>query len=206
MKKEINKITLIIRKYSIEETLAIAEEANKYDCFNLEITTNTDDWQNIIKEVISKKYNNIIVGAGTVLNMDLLKKAIDSGSQFVLAPIKMDKKMLDYCTEKNVVSVPAAFSPSEIYEMYSNGADVVKLFPAVDLPARYIKDIMAPLGQVPIMVVGGINVENISEYFKYGAKYAGIGSGICNREELKAGDKHTLEDNLLELSRLAKTL
>lgn len=206
MKKEINKITLIIRKYSIEETLAIAEEANKYDCFNLEITTNTDNWQNIIKEVISKKYNNIIVGAGTVLNMDLLKEAIDSGSQFVLAPIKMDKKMLDYCTEKNVVSVPAAFSPSEIYEMYSNGADVVKLFPAVDLPARYIKDIMAPLGQIPIMVVGGINTENISEYFKYGAKYAGIGSGICNREELKAGDKHTLEDNLLKLSKLAKTL
>ena len=81
MKKEINKITLIIRKYSIEETLAIAEEANKYDCFNLEITTNTDNWQNIIKEVISKKYNNIIVGASTEKSRSVLENPDESENE-----------------------------------------------------------------------------------------------------------------------------
>ena len=111
MKKMINKITLIIRGYSLEETLIIAQEANKYDCFNLEITSNTDNWDKIIKAVIEEKLDNIVVGAGTILNMELLKKAIDVGSQFILSPIKMSKEMLDYCKQNDVISVPAAFSP-----------------------------------------------------------------------------------------------
>ena len=144
--KKINKITLILRGYTLDEARLIAEEANKYpNCFNLEITTNTVDWENIIRQLIAGNYENLIIGAGTVLNKELLEKAIDAGSQFVLSPICMDKQMLDYCKEKEVLSVPAAFSPSEIYEMYINGADVIKLFPAADLPARYIKYILAPL-------------------------------------------------------------
>lgn len=202
MKKQINKITLIIRGYTMEETLAIAKEANKYNCFNLEITTNTENWDGIIAEVIKRNYTNVIVGAGTVLNMDLLKRAVEVGAQFVLAPITMSKEMLDYCTEKDVVSVPAAFSPSEIYDMYRNGADVIKLFPAIDLPARYVKDISAPLGKIPLMVVGGVNAKNVKDFFDAGAMYAGIGSGICNKEELKKGDYSSVVENLELLSRL----
>lgn len=202
MKKMINKITLIIRGYSLEETLIIAQEANKYDCFNLEITSNTDNWDKIIKAVIEEKLDNIVVGAGTILNMELLKKAIDVGSQFVLSPIKMSKEMLDYCKQNDVISVPAAFSPSEIYEMYEAGADIIKLFPAVDLLPRYIKDISAPLGKIPLMVVGGIGVINLKDYFNAGAQYAGIGSGICNKEELKQGNKQSVVNNLKILSEI----
>lgn len=206
MKKKINKITLILRKYTKEEALLIAKEANRYNCFNLEITTNTEDWEEIIRDIVSMHYENIVVGAGTVLDMDLLIKAIDAGSQFVLAPIMMSREMLKYCNERDVVSVPAAFTPSEIYEMYHSGADAVKLFPAIDLPERYIKDIMAPLGEIPIMVVGGVNSKNVENYFKNGAKYAGIGSGICNKDELKQGDYSSLKENLFSLSKLAEEL
>ena len=206
MKKEINKITLILRKYSREEIIAIAEEANRYDCFNLEITTNTPEWDKSISEVIERGLNNIAVGAGTVLDMELLKRAIDVGSQFVLSPITMTEEMLEYCREKEVVSVPAAFSPSEIYDMYRKGADIIKLFPAIDLPPRYIKDITAPLGNIPIMVVGGVNADNIREFFENGACSAGIGSGICDREQLKQGNYDSLKSNLLKLSQLANQL
>jgi 2-dehydro-3-deoxyphosphogluconate aldolase/(4S)-4-hydroxy-2-oxoglutarate aldolase len=200
---KINKITLILRKYTLEETILIAQEANKYNCFNLEITTNTDDWDKIIKEVVSRRFENIVVGAGTVLNMDLLKTAIDAGSQFVLSPVTMSKEMIDYCKQRGVMSVPAAFSPSEIYQMHEFGADAIKLFPAIDLPSRYIKDISAPLGQLPIMVVGGVNIKNVNEYFENGAQYAGIGSGICNKEELKQGNYQSLVENLKRLSAIS---
>lgn len=201
--KKINRITLILRKYSLEEALMIAEEANRYpDCFNLEITTNTEDWDKIVSEITGRHYENITVGAGTVLDMQLLKTAIDAGSQFVLAPVTMSKEMLDHCKEKDVLSVPAAFSPSEIYQMYRDGADVIKLFPAADLPERYIKDIKAPLGDIPIMVVGGVNADNVKKYFDAGAEYAGIGSGICDKEELRKGNKGSLVDNLKKLSTL----
>ena len=200
---KINKITLILRKHTLEETILIAQEANKYNCFNLEITTNTDDWDKIIKEVVSRRFENIVVGAGTVLNMDLLKTAIDAGSQFVLSPVTMSKEMIDYCKQRGVMSVPAAFSPSEIYQMHEFGADAIKLFPAIDLPSRYIKDISAPLGQLPIMVVGGVNIKNVNEYFENGAQYAGIGSGICNKEELKQGNYQSLVENLKRLSAIS---
>lgn len=204
MKKKINKITLIIRGYTLAETLMIAEEANNYGCFNLEITTNTDGWEEMIRAVISKNYENLIVGAGTVLDLELLEKAVAAGSEFVLAPIPMSKSMLDYCKDHDVISVPAAFSPGEIYEMKRNGADIIKLFPAIDLPPRYLKDIMAPLGELPIMVVGGINKNNAKDYFAMGAQYAGIGSGICNKEELREGNRNSLIENLRELAELAK--
>ena len=86
--------------------------------------------------------------------------------------------------------------------MYEGGADIIKLFPAVDLPPRYIKDISAPLGKIPLMVVGGIGVNNLKDYFNAGAQYAGIGSGICNKEELKQGNKQSVVNNLKILSEI----
>lgn len=202
MKKTINKITIILRGYTTEQVVLIAEEASKYNCFNLEITTNSPNWTDSIRTVAAKNYDSLIVGAGTVMNKVHLEDAINAGAQFVLAPIMMSKEMLDICNDHDVVSVPAAFSPSEVYQQYINGADVIKLFPAIDLPVRYIKDICAPLGKLPIMVVGGVNAGNVKDYFAAGATYAGIGSGICDKEELKKGDIHSLRENLQILSAL----
>lgn len=116
----------------------------------------------------------------------------------------MTKSMLDYCKEHDVISVPAAFSPGEIYEMKIDGADIIKLFPAIDLPPRYLKDIMAPLGKLPIMVVGVIDKGNAKDYFAMGAQYMGIGSGICNKDEIRIGDRSSLKENLKGLAELAK--
>ena len=198
---KINKITLILRGYSLEECLLIADEANKYN-FNLEVTTNTENWEMIVATLLKKKYDNLVIGVGTVLDMDLLKKVINIGARFVLSPVMMTKEMIDYCKENDVKCVPSAFTPSEYLKMKRYGADIIKLFPAIDLPNRYLKDIFGPLGKYPTMVVGGVSLTNVNDFFQQGATYAGIGSNICNKEDLKNKKLEPLKNNLLALSRL----
>lgn len=200
--KKINEITLILRGFSKEEALLIANEASKYNCFNLEITTNTPDWENIIKSLIEASFNNVPIGAGTVLNTELLNRAITAGAKFALSPIMMTKEMLEICNKQGIISVPSGFSPSEIWTMHANGADIIKVFPASRLSPKYISDVLAPLGQIPLMVVGGINSDNLLEYMKAGAVYSGIGSGFCSHQSLMSGDVAELQESLKELSRI----
>ena len=102
----------------------------------------------------------------------------------MLSPTMLDKKILDLCREKKIISVPGAFSPTEIKKSFEDGADIVKVFPAARLGSRYLSDLAAPLGKMPLMVVGGIGTGNIEEYFKAGASFAGIASGIFEREDI----------------------
>ena len=71
-----------------------------------------------------------------------------------MSPTVFEKRILDLCRERGVVSVPGAFSPSEIRQSFLDGADIVKIFPAGRLGSRYVSDIQAPLGKMPLMVVG----------------------------------------------------
>ena len=203
--KKINKITLILRGYSLEEAVLVAKEVSRFQCFNLEITTNTSGWEDIISELKRLEFANVPVGAGTVLDEGLLKRAINAGAEFALSPIMMTEQMLKICKENDLASVPSGFSPSEIWKMVQAGADIVKVFPAARLSPKYISDIQAPLGKIPLMVVGGINAQNINDYFVAGSEFAGIGSGICDRNKLKQGNLNDLRKNLSALSETAST-
>ena len=92
--KKINKITLILRGYSLEEAVLVAKEVSRFQCFNLEITTNTSGWEDIISELKRLEFANVPVGAGTVLDEGLLKRAINAGAEFALSPIMMTEQML----------------------------------------------------------------------------------------------------------------
>lgn len=83
--------------------------------------------------------------------------------------------------------------------MVEAGADIVKIFPAADLGPKYISDIQAPLGRMPLMVVGGINAGNVQEYFDAGATYAGIGSGIFDSRDVTEGNAQGLAESIKRL-------
>ena len=97
------------------------------------------------------------------------------------------------------ITVPAAFSPTEIQQMIDMGADIVKVFPAGQLGPDYIKAVQAPLGKLPLMVVGGVNVDNVQSYFDKGATYAGIGSGIFDPADIEACDAANLAASVRRL-------
>ncbi|MCM3512109.1 MULTISPECIES: bifunctional 4-hydroxy-2-oxoglutarate aldolase/2-dehydro-3-deoxy-phosphogluconate aldolase [Bacilli] len=180
------KITVILRGYNYEQVNAVMSVLNDSDKkYAVEITLNSPDVFTTITK-ISKSYGNkFLIGAGTVLNFESAQQAIDAGAQFILSPIKLEKEVLDFCKQKNVLTVPAAMTPSEVYELQSNGADIVKVFPAKTVGSKFFNDIQAPLGKLSLMAVGGVSSTNVNEFLDNGASYVGIASGIFEKQDIE---------------------
>lgn len=181
--EEISKVTIILRGYNYEQVRTVVEALSKSKINSVEITLNRDDSKEIIKRIAAEYKDRMIVGAGTVTTKQDLIDVINAGAKFVLSPVVWSKEMFNICKENKVVSVPGAYSPSEIYQSFQDGADIVKVFPACTVTPRFFKDIMAPLGHLKLMAVGGVNEKNVAEFFANGVDYAGIGS-LFNKEDV----------------------
>lgn len=192
------EITIIMRGKSYEEirnvAIAVQNISGERD-FAIEITENSPDAFGSIEKLVSE-FPNVFVGAGTIMTLANAKKAVESGAKFILSPVTLTKEILDFCKENKVITVPAAFSPSEVYELSVNGADYIKVFPATSVGAKFFKDIQGPLGELDLMAVGGISIENIDEFKNYGVKYFGIGTNMFNSKDVIEGNIAELELSL----------
>lgn len=199
--KNFSKVTVILRGYSYEQTKTVMEALVQSNIRAVEITLNTEGALETI-EKISKEYGDrVSIGAGTVKNIDDAKKAIKAGAKFILTPIVVSKDVIDECKRYNVKSVIGAMSPTEVWWCYENGADIVKIFPARACGSNYIKDIKAPLGNIKVMAVGGVSVQNAKEFLQNGADYLGIGSSLFNKEDVDSKNIEALVNTLKELEK-----
>ena len=186
-----------MRGYSYEQAEAILVAMKGYEKqFAVEMTLNTDDALNHIKKLNAKFGDQIFIGAGTVRTLEEAEKAVEVGAKFLLGPHVFTNEMLKFANENQVLAVPAAMTPSEINDMISNGADIVKVFPAAVVTPRFFKDVQAPLGKIPLMGVGGISKKNAKEFFSSGASYLGIGSGMFEKKDLEELNVKSLAQSL----------
>lgn len=190
------RVTFILRGYTQEESKLIAQELENIGNFAIEVTLNTPGAFEIIETLVNMKLENTIIGAGTVCTIDELKEAHQRGASFALSPIMMSEEMLTYCKKNKILSVPGALSPTEIMTMFYLGADIVKVFPASTLGPSYFKALTGPLGKIPLMAVGGVTLKNAKDYFQNNCDFIGIGSGFCDKEDLKNGDFEVLQKNI----------
>lgn len=182
------RVTCILRGFTAQETDRILEILCKSKIRSVEIAYNTPDASRILRDSIQKYGDRILFGAGTVTCKEALQDVVDAGVNFVLSPVTFTCEMLQYCREKSVVSVPGAFSPSEVAAQFACGADIVKIFPAITVGPSYFKQLSGPMGHQRLMAVGGVNAENAEEFMMAGADYLGIGSGMFRREDVAAQD------------------
>ena len=194
--KNFPKVIVILRGYSYSQIRTVVKNLVGTKLQAVEITMNTPDAANIIGKISHEFGDSIKVGAGTVTTYEEAEAVIKEGAAFILSPVMLSQKIIDLCRENNVVSVPAAFSPTEIKTLLDRKADIVKLFPAGRLSSKYISDVQSPLGKFPVMVVGGINADNVNEYFKAGADFAGIGSGIFNKQDILSENEEGLRSSI----------
>jgi 2-dehydro-3-deoxyphosphogluconate aldolase/(4S)-4-hydroxy-2-oxoglutarate aldolase len=96
--------------------------------------------------------------------------------------------------KKDIPVFPGAYTPTEIYKAWSLGADMIKVFPATQLGATFIKDVLAPLPQVKLVPTGGVSLENFPEFLRAGAKGLGMGSTLFPQKLIKSKNWHELED------------
>ncbi|MBM6837806.1 bifunctional 4-hydroxy-2-oxoglutarate aldolase/2-dehydro-3-deoxy-phosphogluconate aldolase [Clostridium saudiense] len=199
--KNFSKVTVILRGYTYQQTKTVIEALIQTNIRAVEITLNTPGSIETI-ERISKEFGDLInVGAGTIKDLNDAKKAIKAGANFILTPIVVDKEVIDECKKNNVKTVIGAMTPTEVWTCYKNGADIVKVFPAIDCGTRYVKDIKAPLGNIPIMAVGGISAENAREFLENGADYLGVGSSLFKKEDVDSKNIEALVRALKELEK-----
>ena len=175
-----HKIIAIIRGAQPTDVLPIVQALVEGGIKAVEITLNSKDAIRLINEVSNHLQDKMLVGAGTVLDAASATKAIEAGAQFIISP-SVDIETIELTKQKGKVSIPGAFTATEIVTAYKAGADLIKVFPASS--PQYIKDLMAPLSHIPMMPTGGINLENIKDFKKAGAVAFGIGSSLVDTKQ-----------------------
>jgi 2-dehydro-3-deoxyphosphogluconate aldolase/(4S)-4-hydroxy-2-oxoglutarate aldolase len=145
----------------------------------LEVTMTVPGAVELIAEIAPQLPAGFLVGAGTVLDAPTAKRVIAAGAQFVVSPV-FSRQVIDECHDADIAVMPGCFSPTEIYEAWTVGADVVKVFPATALGPTFFKDIRAPLPQLKLMPTGGVSIENAGDWIRAGAVAIGIGSALLD--------------------------
>ena len=173
------KIVAILRGMQSKDVLNIVNALNDGGVKIVEVTLNSKDALSVIENLTHTLGDKILIGAGTVLTITDAKNAITAGAKFLISP-SLNIDVIKTAKSAGLVSIPGAFTPTEILTAFANGADIVKIFPALN--SDYIKNILAPLNHIPVMPTGGINLENIREFNKTGAVAFGIGSSLVNNK------------------------
>ncbi len=175
-----NKIVAIVRGLPPGNLLDVAEALYAGGIRVLEITMNSEQPLAGIRRVSDVFGDRMAIGAGTVLDARMAADAVAAGATFVLSPI-VAPDVIDEAKRLGVVSIPGAYTPTEIHAAYARGADIIKVFPAAS-PA-YLKDIAGPLPQIPLLPTGGITPQNIRDFKAAGAVGFGIGTALVDSKQ-----------------------
>lgn len=177
----VHKIVAILRGIQADDVLKIAGALCDGGVKIIEVTLNSPNALLVIEQLNSAYGNQLLVGAGTVLDVSDAKAAMAAGAKFLISP-NVDIAVIKAAKNAGILSIPGAFTPTEIVTAHNNGADIVKVFPAPD--AAYIKNILAPLNHIKLMPTGGINLTNIKSFKDAGATAFGIGSSLVNNQSI----------------------
>jgi 2-dehydro-3-deoxyphosphogluconate aldolase/(4S)-4-hydroxy-2-oxoglutarate aldolase len=177
----------VVRAPSPEDALRAIDAICEGGVTVLEITMTVPGAIGVIEAAAANRGQDVIVGAGTVLDAETAAQVIDAGAQFIVSPVYR-RSLIEACHARGVAVTPGCFTPTEILEAWDAGADLVKVFPATALGPGYIKDVRAPLPQVKLMPTGGVTVENAGEWIKAGAAAVGVGSALLDTKAIETGD------------------
>lgn len=175
-----HKIIAIIRGAEPDDVLPVAHALFEGGVRAVEITLNSADALQLINTVSKILKDKMLVGAGTVLDASSALEAIEAGAQFIISP-SVDVETIQITKQNGIVSIPGAFTATEIVTAYKAGADLIKVFPASN--PQYIRDLMGPLSHIPMMPTGGVNLENIRDFKNSGGVAFGIGSSLVNTKQ-----------------------
>lgn len=173
-----HQIIAIIRGAEPDDILEIVDALKSGGIYTLEITVNSPKAIPLIERLSGKYGSELLIGAGTVLDTETARAAILAGAKFIISPTT-DLPTITLTRRYGCVSIPGAFTPTEILHAFEYGGEIIKVFPA-SLGAGYLKEIQGPLRQIPLMPTGGVNIENIREFKNAGAVAFGIGSALVN--------------------------
>src|SRR5215212_4597680 len=187
-------VIAVIRAPSKEVLIDIAQALLAGGAPGIEVTMSTPKAIAGIEILADQLGDKCVVGVGTVLDAATAADAIHAGAQFVVSPA-FDPEIVATTKRYGKISVPGAFTPTEIVRAWTAGADVVKVFPSTALGPGYFKDVLAPLPQIKLTPTGGVDVKNAGEWIKAGAVFVGAGSSLVSKDAMAKGDWQSIQNN-----------
>jgi 2-dehydro-3-deoxyphosphogluconate aldolase/(4S)-4-hydroxy-2-oxoglutarate aldolase len=180
------KLVPVVKIEQVEAALALGQALVAGGLPLAEITFRTEAAAEAIR-ILSDRLPEMLVGAGTVLTIDQVKKAVAAGAKFIVAP-GFNPKVVDYCLEIGIPVMPGVNSPTQIEMGLERGLEVLKFFPAeASGGLRLLKAMAEPYGGVKFMPTGGINTANLLEYLAFNRVLACGGTWIAKTELISAG-------------------
>ena len=170
-----------------------------------EVTFRTDAAEESIR-IMSEKFPEMLVGAGTVLTIEQADCAVKAGAKFIVSP-GFDPEIVDYCIEKEIPVLPGVVTPSEAIQAVKKGLEVVKFFPAEQYGGvSTIKALAAPFTMLKFMPTGGVNVKNLKDYLGCSKIVCCGGSWMVRGELIKAGEFDKIAEMTKEAVELAHSI
>jgi len=185
----------VIRVSSAKEAIDVADAIKEGGVSFLEITMTVQGAIDVIKELTQKYRDEIIMGAGTILDPETGRAALLAGAQFIVSPT-LNLDLIQLAHRYSAVVIPGAMTPTEILTAWNAGADMVKVFPAAQLGGpEYLKAIRGPLPQILLVPTGGVNLQNASAFIKAGATALGVGGELVDKKAVKEKKFNVITEN-----------
>lgn len=179
-------LVAVVRAESSDQAKRITEACIAGGVIAIEITFTVPGAQKIISDLAkSHSENEIILGAGTVLDEETARIALLSGAQYIVAPC-LNLATVKLCNRYRVPVMPGAMTIKEVVECMEAGADIVKVFPGDLSGPTFIKAIKGPLPHAKLIPTGGVSVSNVQEWIKAGCVAVGAGGSLT--AGAKSGD------------------
>jgi len=162
----------------------------------IEVTINTHGAEAIIAANRPLVPEGKLLGMGTIRNLDEAKRAVAAGAMFLVTP-NLDPAVISYASSHHIPVVAGALTPSEVYAARQAGATMIKVFPcnAMGGPA-YIRDLLGPFDDLPLVAVGGVTINNLADYFAAGARGVGVSTALFGKEALAQENAGKIAENV----------
>jgi 2-dehydro-3-deoxyphosphogluconate aldolase/(4S)-4-hydroxy-2-oxoglutarate aldolase len=185
-----------VRVESAEDACFAAETVNRGGIPIVEITVTVPGAVDVISD-LTRRIPEMVVGAGTVLDVEMAKRCLDAGANFLTSP-GLVLEVVEFAARNEVAVFPGALTPTEVIMAWKAGADLVKVFPCAQAGGDgYIRALKTPLPHIPLIASGGVNQQTALNFLLAGAAALGIGGELIPREAVK----RRLAEHILELAR-----
>jgi 2-dehydro-3-deoxyphosphogluconate aldolase/(4S)-4-hydroxy-2-oxoglutarate aldolase len=184
----------VVRTESAEHAIRAIEAIHRGGIRLAEITMTVPGALRALEKVADKFGDQILLGAGTVLDPETARACILAGAEFIVTP-NLNPATIEMAKRYSKVITPGALTPTEVVNAWQAGGDVIKVFPCSAVGgAKYIKALRAPFPQIEMIPTGGVNLETIGDFLRAGACAVAVGAELIDGENIRAGRHDVFED------------
>src|SRR5215831_16640134 len=178
----------VVRAASVEEANRAVEAICAGGIPVVEITMTVPNAISVIRELVQRRGNDVLIGAGTVTNAEQAESCVRAGAQFLVSP-GLATSVLSVARVHNRLAIPGALTPTELMNAQEQGARLVKIFPCGNVGGpKYLKSLKAPFPQAQLIPTGGVNLGNAAEFIAAGAYALGVGADLVDATALREGN------------------